>query len=389
MRKSLISFFAGVVMTLLLVTLTTTALATSGKVTFGFANVALNGDTKIVSGENITVANGQKVPGSILYVDEAGGKTNYLPIRAISELLGVDIDYDSATKTVMLMTKTWQRTVDGKYIKYASINKDEVNLPMPLWRPNWIPDNVSLIELWHSRQENSVRRVYEGGNIRISYSCYNPNAGSFMHGMEFKESIQNYKHVTVQGNEADYYIDGDKRILVWENSEGMFFNIVARNLPEEDLFKIAESSMSSTETVDEHELDWLPSSYTFFDYYATNDTVNEQWVKDGVALTWIYSAYPIGKIQETAEEVQVNGEKAWYWDAELPFEDRGGTTTVNGEEVEGGTTSVGGATVTSVTVPGNKRMNTLVWHNSDTGTYFKLQSILDKDTMIRIADNVS
>ena len=46
--------------------------------------------------------NGQRVPGSILYVDEAGGKTNYLPIRSISELLGVKVGYDSATRTVLL-----------------------------------------------------------------------------------------------------------------------------------------------------------------------------------------------------------------------------------------------------------------------------------------------
>ena len=47
-------------------------------------------------------ANAQKIPGSILYTDAAGGKTNYLPIRTISELLGVEIGYDSAAKTVLL-----------------------------------------------------------------------------------------------------------------------------------------------------------------------------------------------------------------------------------------------------------------------------------------------
>lgn len=82
---------AGVVSTLLVLALGTTALAASGKVTFSFSNIALNGETKIEAGSKITVANGQNVPVSILYVDEAGGKTNYLPIRAISELLGVDI----------------------------------------------------------------------------------------------------------------------------------------------------------------------------------------------------------------------------------------------------------------------------------------------------------
>ena len=66
-------------------------------------NLKWPGNTqKITAGQDITAANGQKVPGSILYIDEAGGKTNYLPIRAISELLGVEIGYDSATKTVLL-----------------------------------------------------------------------------------------------------------------------------------------------------------------------------------------------------------------------------------------------------------------------------------------------
>lgn len=96
------SFFAGVAATLLFVSLTTTALAASGNVSFSFANVAVDGKTQITAGSTITAQNGQQIPGSILYTDEAGGKTNYLPIRAISDLLGVEISYDSASKTVYL-----------------------------------------------------------------------------------------------------------------------------------------------------------------------------------------------------------------------------------------------------------------------------------------------
>ena len=80
----------------------TSAMAASGEVTYNFANVTLNGEKKISAGSDITVANGEKAPSSILYTDVAGGKTNYLPIRAISELLGISIDYDSATRTVLL-----------------------------------------------------------------------------------------------------------------------------------------------------------------------------------------------------------------------------------------------------------------------------------------------
>lgn len=101
-HKRIGTFFGGFVTALALTACLTTALAASGKVSYNFANVALDGTRKITAGQDITAANGQKVPGSILYTDEAGGKTNYLPIRTISELLGTGIGYDSATKTVLL-----------------------------------------------------------------------------------------------------------------------------------------------------------------------------------------------------------------------------------------------------------------------------------------------
>ena len=102
MKKRIASFTSGFFAALALSLCLTTALAASGKVSYNFANVSLDGVPKITAGQDITAANGQKVPGSILYTDEAGGKTNYLPIRTISELLGTEIGYDSATKTVLL-----------------------------------------------------------------------------------------------------------------------------------------------------------------------------------------------------------------------------------------------------------------------------------------------
>ena len=101
-HKHISTFLGGFATALALAACLTTALAASGKVSYNFANVSLDGAQKITAGQDITAANGQKIPGSILYTDEAGGKTNYLPIRAISELLGVEIGYDSSTRTVLL-----------------------------------------------------------------------------------------------------------------------------------------------------------------------------------------------------------------------------------------------------------------------------------------------
>ena len=102
MKKRIASFAGGFFAVLALSLCLTTALAASGKVSYNFANVALDGGTVIAAGADITAANGQQIPGSILYTDETGGKTNYLPLRKISELLKVEVSYDSAAKTVYL-----------------------------------------------------------------------------------------------------------------------------------------------------------------------------------------------------------------------------------------------------------------------------------------------
>lgn len=128
-KRKLSAFWSGCLATAVTLALGTTVLAASGQVTFNFANVAVDGKTTIAAGTTITAANGQQVPSSILYTDAAGGKTNYLPIRTISELLGVEIGYDSATKTVLLGEQSaentsgevyWQRSVDGTSFDYTS-----------------------------------------------------------------------------------------------------------------------------------------------------------------------------------------------------------------------------------------------------------------------------
>ena len=111
--RHLASFLSGAAAALALAACLTTALAASGKVSYNFSNVSLDGTRKITAGQDITAANGQKVPGTILYTDAAGGKTNYLPIRTVSELLGVEIGYDAASKTILLGRQPTPTTPKG------------------------------------------------------------------------------------------------------------------------------------------------------------------------------------------------------------------------------------------------------------------------------------
>lgn len=102
MKNKLPPFLAGVLTTTILGSLTLTTLAASGQVSFNAAGIKFNGTQISAKGEGYALSSGAIVPASITYTDENGGGTTYLPARRISELLDIDIGYDSATGSVTI-----------------------------------------------------------------------------------------------------------------------------------------------------------------------------------------------------------------------------------------------------------------------------------------------
>lgn len=102
MKPKLSGFIAGILTTTLTVSLCVTALAASGKVSFNLSAIQFNGKQISAAGESYALSNGAQAPSSITYTDENGGGTTYLPARRISELLGVDIGYDTTAGAVTI-----------------------------------------------------------------------------------------------------------------------------------------------------------------------------------------------------------------------------------------------------------------------------------------------
>ena len=100
-NRSAISFLAGVLATILTAGCLTTALAASGLVSFSPVSLDLNGRAVFAAGDTLKTEGGQEVPSSIVYTDEAGGGTTYLPLRTIANLLDVPITWDGAETTVV------------------------------------------------------------------------------------------------------------------------------------------------------------------------------------------------------------------------------------------------------------------------------------------------
>lgn len=95
-----VSFLSGMLTMAIIMALAGTALAAVGTVTYNQAGITLFGEVAVQSGEDFVAPNGQKVPSVITYTDAAGGKTNYLSIRQLSQLLDAEIAWNSSTGNV-------------------------------------------------------------------------------------------------------------------------------------------------------------------------------------------------------------------------------------------------------------------------------------------------
>ncbi|MEY8259439.1 hypothetical protein AALA80_03745 [Oscillospiraceae bacterium 50-60] len=415
MKKRITSFSAGFLTAVLLLALSATALAAGGKVSYNFANVALDGETKIAAGADITAANGQKVPGTILFTDAAGGKTNYLPIRAVSELLGVEIGYDSATKTILLggqpagktaepastaetvSGRQWRRELGGEDggIHYTRPSPKEVrdyDAP-PTLRPTWLPEGYLLLGAGVGRggvRNDSVTWSYvkdETSGSKITFTCYRPTNRS--RGSNFGVGLDTAVlrcDARVQGRPADFYQiydDGTCNILVWEDAAGNLFWLQGTQ-DQATCERIAESVRDvKDDPLPALTFGWIPEGFTLDTEGGLTmpAIVEETWAKKTQGpptstdmFYWTYSREALfGPRSTQPESVKVNGVQAQYWPGDLDA--RSNTASVSG-------------TVTAVSTSADQ-LGTLLWTDPETEIHFCLEAPFDRDTMIRMAESIS
>ena len=388
MKKRFPSFLAGAAAALALTALATSALAASGQVQFNFAGVALDGEMKITAGSDITAPNGQQVPGSILYVDEAGGKTNYLPIRTISELLGVEVGYDSASRTVLLGEQTvpsaasagsyWHKETDEDGITYASEDTGTDYTGAPGYALTNLPEGWGLESIRSHGGTN-----YWNGSSMISFSCAYPDGGGF--GWSPGSGEIPCRTVTVNGHDAALYTYsseyGDSCLLVWEDEAGVLFWFTGSDVDPDTLVEIASSVAPVSQSVADYEADWLPAGYRYFETNVSAGTAETTWIGESgdgnITLTW--STNPLLLPEGTGKTVRFGGVTAKFWEAEKPHE-------ADEREPE----TVGGVTITSTSISGPRAADvaTLAWTDADTGLNFRLHGTVDQETLLRVAGSL-
>ena len=204
------AFLLGCLTTLLILVLGTSVLAASGQISFNICDVAVDGEVKVAAGNTVTATSGQQIPSSILYTDAAGGGTNYLPLRTISELLGVEVGYDAATRTAYIGDqpersasgeKRWQKEVDGKTITYFCEEEGHTYAEPPTDHLTWptAAGGWSLAEISHDMRNYTASWEYRGAEGTITLKCANPSTAGFSRQMNSADAIENCQTVTVDG----------------------------------------------------------------------------------------------------------------------------------------------------------------------------------------------
>lgn len=377
MKKRFPSFLAGVLTTLLVASLATTALAASGAISYNGATVTVGGAAQAAG--DITTAEGQ-APGSIQFTDAAGNVTHYLPLETIDQLPGVDASYDPAAKTVKLERgKMWEKQETESGIQYASEDTGIDYTGSPSYAPAALPEGWAL----ESVREMTGRsgQEYRNGSGRISFACSYPNGGGY--GWMPGSGEIPCSAVQVNGYDAALYSHsseyGDSCLLVWENLEGILFWITGSDVEPETLVAFASTVAPAADTLPDYEAGWLPSGYSWFETNTSAGTVEDTWTGHGGNITLTYSTSPLLLPEGSGKAASFGDVDARFWEAEEPHE-------ADEDEPE----TVGGVTITTTTISGAGAADvaTLAWTDADTGVHFRLHGTVDQDTLVRIARSV-
>lgn len=98
--KKVRPFLSGILVGVLLTACITGAVAVGGSLREGNTAVVVNGSVLLAAGSTVQGNNGAPIPSTVLYTDALGGITHYVPVRAFSEALGMDVVWNSGTKAV-------------------------------------------------------------------------------------------------------------------------------------------------------------------------------------------------------------------------------------------------------------------------------------------------
>ena len=125
MKKKVLPFLCGALTATVCISTALAGASYSGRISFNTNSLYLNGREIITAGESLTTEDGAEVPSSILYTDENGGGTYYVPIRPLAHALDMPATWEDdavfwkveGDLAVNLLSTTGDNTTYSGYIQ--------------------------------------------------------------------------------------------------------------------------------------------------------------------------------------------------------------------------------------------------------------------------------
>lgn len=184
-RNNIRPFLCGMLASLALCVCATTALADfspANPLKFNTLNMRVAGKLVLREDETLTSDNGATIPSSILYTDEFGGGTTYLPVRIVTQSLSLDTEWiqDSHTLNVTLEGDQELRTFNTNFPGMSFLDPDTEEEFLTEVEPKQ-GIGTNLIEPFIHQDTASYQHTFEnldpskGGNLSITIT----NNGSY------------------------------------------------------------------------------------------------------------------------------------------------------------------------------------------------------------------
>ena len=173
--KSISAFAAGMFAMAVLVTMATPIFADGGEIAYNQVGIRVMREPQVKAGETYTAPNGQQIPSVITYTDAAGGKSNYISVRQLEDLIDADISWDSESNSVDIGVFSPPGNVS---ISMEVESSDQEPDPTPANAPEYGLTIGNLEEIDPETVQDVVTadpKVYPGGmmyayNTRVQYS---------------------------------------------------------------------------------------------------------------------------------------------------------------------------------------------------------------------------
>lgn len=164
------AFIGGVITALLICGCVTTALAASGNVTLNAVNLYFDGLRVSQKDETLLTTSGETIPSSILYTDDKGWNTTYIPIGEIAEAYQLPIDWDESSDKVTV-------SLDSEMQLHAG----------PAWSTDWTLND------WFKE----VKSIIPQGGMTVLASTKHQSAAAFSSDVMLTDGNGRYVSVTV------------------------------------------------------------------------------------------------------------------------------------------------------------------------------------------------